>query len=708
MPIMTKMRDNMPAILVGLAILFVAMIVFEWGMDITGRRGMQYEGNVVGKVNGEEITYQNFEKTLQSAIDNYRSSTKKDPSDQVTAQIRDQVWQELVNQILVDQAAKRLGIVVTDQEIVNWVTQNPQTLPDVIKRNFEDSTGHLNMQILHAALASDRPQVQQFWRSVQEYLKAQSIQNKLTSRLYSAVRVPEGELRMQYAEQNEKLDAGYVLFPPQSLFPDSSVHVTESEVRDYYSAHENDYRTQPTRALKYVVFPIQASSDDSSEVKQEIDRVATLAADGSDFLDLVKQYSDTPYNDKFENPEQLDPAIASKVFSAKVGEVIGPLLASDGYHLIKLVAEQNGKNEFVHAAHILIHVLPGPDSTSSYKLADNILREARSGANFAELAEKYSQDPGSARRGGDLGWFGKGMMVKPFEKAAFSARVGQVVGPVRTQFGLHIIKILGKDSREVKLADIKMGIKPSQQTKEDIKQHAEDFIYIAKQDGFDKAANTVRVGVRQTSPFQKGSFIPGVGNFASVSKWAFDGKLGDVSDVTTISQGYAVFMISQIKDAAVTPFKDVAAQIKNLLIKQKQFDKAQAYADQLREKLSKHDSLDLITRMDPRLHYSVTGSFNFASYVPGVGKDYMFMAEASRLKAGQISKAIKGNNGVYLIQLLSKTPFDSTAFKIQRMTLMQQQMQQEKSSIVSEWLQHLQKTASIVDNRAKIFANNQQ
>ena len=89
MPVMSKMRENMPAILVGLAILFVAMIVFEWGMDITGRNNMQYTGNVLGKVNGEEITYPDFEKVLNNAVQQYRASTKKEPDEQTMTELRD-------------------------------------------------------------------------------------------------------------------------------------------------------------------------------------------------------------------------------------------------------------------------------------------------------------------------------------------------------------------------------------------------------------------------------------------------------------------------------------------------------------------------------------------------------------------------------------------------------------------------------------------
>ena len=705
MAVMSKMRDNMPAILVGLAILFIAMIVFEWGMDITGRQGMQYTGNIVGKVNGQEITYQEFEKDLQSSVDQYKTETKTDPDATVMKQIRDQVWQGLVNQILVDQAAKKLGIFVTDQEIVNWVTQNPESLPEPIKRNFEDSTGHLNRQILQEALASNSPQIQQFWSNVQTYLKEQRLQEKLTGRLYAAVRLPEGEIVSNYRQSSEKFNAGYVSFPPPILFPDSSIHISESQMRDYYSSHEDEFRTQATRQLKYVLFPIKPSREDSSEVKTEMDQVNVQAQGGTNFLDLVKEYSETPYNDNFVGHGQMNPAVENAAFSAKVGQIVGPFLASDGYHLVKVIAERNGKNVFVHAAHILIPVNPGPDSVQSYKLADKILREARSGANFAELAREYSQDPGSAQNGGDLGWFGKGMMVKPFEDAAFAAKVGQIVGPVRTQFGLHIIKVLGKDSRELKIADIKMSITPSQQTKDDIKQRAEDFIYIAKKDGFQTAANTIGKQASQTPPFQKGGYVPTVGSNKTLADWAFDGSLGDISQITSLPQGYGVFMISEIKDASVMPFKEVATQIKATLTRDKQYDEAVSYASQLRKKLPAGDSLSALAKLDPRLQYNVTGQFTMTSYIPGIGRDYSFLAEASMLKAGQISPAFKGSASVYVMQLLSKTPFDSTAFKIQRLTIMQQLMQQQKSQIVNDWLLDLKNKAKIVDNRSKIFTD---
>ena len=700
---MTRMRDNMPAILIGLAVLFIAMIVFEWGMGITNRGGGQYTSSAVGKVNGEEITYQQFEKVLQNAVDEYKTNSKQDPDDQTMDQLRDQVWKGLVNQILIEQTAKKLGIVVTDQEIVDWVTNNPESLPDMIKRNFEDSTGQVNHQILEEALSSDRPEVQQFWKSVQEYLKEQRLQEKITSRLYGAIRIPESTLQMQFAQTSEKFDAGYLLFPPSQLYPDSSIKVTDSEIKDYYSSHQEDYRTQPTRRLKTVIFPIVSSAGDSSEVKTEMDRVASLAKSGTDFLELVKEYSETPYDDKFVGHGQMDPQVEENVFAAKKGDIVGPISASDGYHLIKIIDEEQGKDQYIHAAHILIPMSPGTDSAVTYKEAQSVLKQARSGADFGSLARQYSQDPGSASRGGDLGWFGKGMMVKPFEDACSRAAVGQIVGPVRTQFGLHIIKVLGKDSREIKIADIKMSIKVSQQTRDDLKQHAEDFIYIAKQDGFDKAAATMALTVRQTPPFPKGQFIPTIGSNEEVMNWAYSGSLGNISDVTTLNQGYAVFMISEIKDAGTTPLDQVSGQIKSIIRSQKQFNLAENYADQMKQKLPANDSLAQLQQFDSRLRYGTTGTFTPTGYIPTIGRDFNFVTIVKNLHLGEISKPFKGANGVYIVQLLSSTGFDSTAYKIQRISIMQNLMQQAKQRIVSDWIQQITASASIEDNRSKIF-----
>ena len=142
------------------------------------------------------------------------------------------------------------------------------------------------------------------------------------------------------------------------------------------------------------------------------------------------------------------------MFAARQGDLVGPILDAQGLHLFKVLGERKSDKEYIRASHILLPLGQGADSGAVKQLAQTIAREAKSGKDFAGLAREYSKDPGSAQNGGDLGWFTKGRMVPAFEGPAFKAKVGEIVGPVRTPYGMHIIKVTGRDSRELKLANI--------------------------------------------------------------------------------------------------------------------------------------------------------------------------------------------------------------------------------------------------------------
>jgi len=140
MPIMAKMRDNLPAILLSLVILFLLTIVLDWGMDITGRhRSNGFAREPIGIVNGEEITYQEFNQALEFEIENFKQRTGNDPDDFMLEQLRNQVWEQLVTRKLIEQEIKKLNLTVTDEEITDWVLNSPETLPEPVKRNFVDS-----------------------------------------------------------------------------------------------------------------------------------------------------------------------------------------------------------------------------------------------------------------------------------------------------------------------------------------------------------------------------------------------------------------------------------------------------------------------------------------------------------------------------------------------------------------------------------------
>jgi peptidyl-prolyl cis-trans isomerase D len=710
MPIMTRMRESMPVILFGLLIAFLIMIVFEWGMDYMGMRGGR--ADVVGKVNGSTITYKEFSELLKNLSDNQKAQSGNDPDDNQQAQLRDQVWQTLVTQRLIGAEIKRLGLTVTDQELVDWVHgDNP---PEDLRRNFVDSTGQFRKDLYDQFLANPNQFIrdpkgvdQEFgtrWLAdYEKNLRQRRLQEKLQSLIVASVRPTEGEIRQRYIDQNERFDALYALFDANALVKDSAVQVTDAALKEYYNENIDQYKVEASRKLKVVLFNEKPSSADSASRKNEIDDAAAKARSGLDFIQLVYTYSEKPDSGAFFKHGELSPTLETAAFAAAPGAVVGPLLDNDGWHLLKVLGQKASDKEFVRASHILLPLQGQSDTNAVKKEAQSLAAQARSGGDFAALARQYSKDPSNAQNGGELGWFGKGRMVPAFENAAFKARPGEVVGPVRTQFGLHIIKVHGRDSREIKLAHILMKITPSSQTKNDEFERAKDFAYNAKETEFTKEAQQMGFEVKDAPVQEKGGVIPGVGILENATRWAFNNKVGSVSEPYSTPAGYVVLSVAEIKDAGVRPFDEVKESQRFPALRKLKIDKTKQMAADLRAKLGPADSLRKISALDPQIKVQETGPFTLGGSVPMIGRDPNFLGAAAGLQTGQISPPVQSFRGTYLIQLLSRSPFDSTAFASQKEMLNARLLQEKRSKVLSDWLAKLKEDAEIEDNRDMFF-----
>lgn len=701
MPIMAKMRDNLPAILLSLVILFLLTIVLDWGMDITGRH--HREGayrEPIGKVNGEEISYQEFNQALEFEIENYKQRTGNDPDDFMLEQLRNQVWEQIVTRKLIEQEIKKLGITVTDEEISDWVLNSPETLPEPVKRNFVDSTGNIDRTLLERALKSTTPQARQFWIEVEKFLKAQKLTEKLQSRLLASIRVSDGEIKERFEKQNTRYEIKYISLDPNK-FAKEITEPNDDEIREYYKIHQDEFRIQETRRLKYVVFSDAPSSEDSASVLRELENFKQQALQGADFVELVKNYSEIPYSDVFFKHGELLPEIENEVWDKEVNEIVGPLKLSDGFHLIKILDERKGSDTFVRASHILVPL--SRDTAESYKLAKEILALAKKGEDFAKLAGTFSVDQATARKGGDLGWFGKGRMVKEFEEACFKAKPGEIVGPVRTQYGLHIIKVVAKDNRELKIADLKLSVRASSETIESQRKRAQDFSHTVSGKNFVQEASALGLDIKTTPPFTKDSPIPGIGLNKTISDWAFSNKIGSVSPVFKIKGGFAVFTITEIKEAGIRPLEEVREAIKVRIRREKLKNKAFDYLADLRKKLNENEGLDGITKFDSTIEVKTASGFTLSGGIPGIGSDENVLGKLLDMKPNQISQPIKGNSFVYIIQLVNKTPFDSSAYKSQYETLKEQIYNEKRNTLFFIWLDNLKKNAKIVDNRSLYF-----
>ena len=679
---------------------FVVYIVLDWGMDITGRKGRSSgtEAQNVGEINGTPITYKEFTDLVKNAADNQKKQTGQDPDETQLRTIRDQVWNQLIDENLYKETADRLGIKVTDQEIVDWVYGDDP--PTFLKQQFTDSTGTFQRAVYVKTLQD--PKNRSILITVENYLREQRLREKVQSVILSSVRVTDEDVMEKYLDQYTKYDGDYLYFDPNVFIKDAEVKVTDDDLRKYYNEHSAEFKIDPTRKVKYTLFPEVASGADSDAIVSELNDILSRAKAGADFSELAKTYSENPPAEGFIKHGELSATREEAVFAANVGDYVGPIKESDGYHLMRVDSEKTGTDEFLRVSHILISVEKN-DSVAALKKAKDIVARLKAGADFAQIARTESKDPGSGAKGGDLGWFGKGRMVKPFEEAAFKAKIGQIVGPVRTQFGYHIIKVVAKDNRELKLTDLVMPVHPSPQTRDAITQQAQDFAYLAKEDGFEKEAKELNYSVQESQPFSKGTFISGIGINNTLSKFAFSNKVGKVSDVIGLQSGSCVAMVSDVNDAGMKPFDDVKGQILAEVRHDLKMAKLKDVVATLRKTLAPADSLSKLNGVQRNLSVQHLSQFTPSGFLPGIGRDEGFVGGISNLPVGQISAPIAGTRGYYIVKLSGKTPFDSMMFKSQAASIRQQLLSDQRNRMLSTWTDDMKKNSDIVDNRDFYF-----
>jgi parvulin-like peptidyl-prolyl isomerase len=690
MALMAKMRNLAPAFIITIGGIFILFMVISDSRvtDILGQRS-----NNVGVVNGKEITYQEFSNFVDRARENQKAQTGQDIDEEYMDQFRDQVWDAIVTQTLVEEQYEKLGIKVTDEELRNVILNNP---PDFLKRNFIDSTGKFNRQMYESALYD--PRNKDVLIGAEDAVREQMLQQKLESYLSANILISEAEVKRKFMDQNAKANAEYVLAELKSI-PDNSVTVTDDDMKDYYDDHLDEFKVVEQRKLKYVLFSTGTSKEDSLAIRNNLKALVDKAQkDTASFKTYVDIYSELPYSKDTVQISQLVPEAVDQLVNAAPGTILDPIPTYEGYTIYKLLSRIPSTETYVRASHILIPT--GQDEKGAEAEAQAVYNQLKGGADFAKTAMQKSSDFGSARRGGDLGWFGKGQMVPEFEKAAFAGKIGDIQKPVKTSYGYHIVKTTGKLNSKFVVEKIVNKIKASGSTIDRAYNSASDFAYIAKKNEFENEAKTLNYQIRETPSFtEEAQIVPGLSAGKHMVDFAFGNSVGEVSDVFKTQQGYGVAYVSEETKAGVQKFEDAKPVLKTLVIKEKKYAKAL----EIVKKIKQSGSLASAKQIYAQAVYDTTGMFSPAQTVPGVGRDYAFADKAFESEVNKISEPVKGLRGYYLIKVLQKTPFDATAYNMQKNAIRESLLQQKKGMLFSQWIAELKKHAKVEDNRYQFF-----
>jgi parvulin-like peptidyl-prolyl isomerase len=694
MAMMAKMRSLAPAFIITVGALFVLFMIIS---DSNVLEALGGRSNDVGSVNGVDISYQEYARAIDVQIQNQKSQTGEDIPEESMDQLREQVWDAVVTQTLISKEIEKFGISVSDDEVRDIILGNNP--PEFLKRNFVDSTGNFNRQLYEGALFD--PRNKEALLQAEEVVRQNRLSEKLQSLLLASITVSEAEIKNKFIDQNTKLNVEYALVDV-SQFPDSAIKVTDDELKEFYNKNLDLHQIHPQRKLKYVLFSNKASSEDSATIINNLENIASkLKTDTTSFKETVEIYSSLPYSKDTLTLSAIPETAAPLISKAPTGSIVGPVATTEGFVLYKVAAVVPSNELLVKASHILINQY-GSDE-KNYEEAMKIYNQLISGGNFAQIAKEKSADPGSGSKGGDLGWFGKGAMVPEFEKAAFSGEVGVVQKPIKSGYGYHIVKVTDKSNSKYVIEKIVSPIKPSASTVDANLNAAQDFTYLAtEKSGFENEAKLMNYQVMETTPFLEETFsIPGIGTNKRIVDFAFKNSVNTVSDPFKVQNGYVVVMVSETIKEGVKPFEEVKDLVKPNLIREKKFQKAKTLAEDLKKKIN--GDLSKVTGINSKVIVATTGSFTPGGTVPGIGRDYAFIENAKDLELNKISEPVKGMRGYYLLKVLEKSNFDSTAYDAQRIMIRDGILQEKKSMYFNQWLMKIKKDADIVDNRHLFF-----
>lgn len=587
-------------------------------------------GGVVATVAGQDILSQDVQKLVQLQMRGRQVSP--DMAAFYASFLTPQIARQLIQRAEVSYEANRLGLRVSDEEVRDEL-RNGQ-----YKQVFFPGGTWIGQQKYEEMLGESGTTVDGFERDMREGL----LSRKLFNTVAASVSVAPSEVEQAYKDRNTKVKFQYAILDLAEI--SKQIKPTDAELKAFYEANKSRYLNSipEKRQIRYFVL-----------------------------------------NDKdAENKVTVDPAEVARYYNQHQDEYRLPERARVRHILIKTPA-------------------PGPDGKVDQKAVDaarakaeDILKQIKAGTDFAELAKKSSQDPGSADKGGELGWIVKGQTVPEFEKTAFSQNPGQTSGIVQTSYGFHIIQTEEKSAAGLKpLSEVRASIEnvlKGQKASELVTQNGNQAQEIAQKQGLDKAAAKLGVPVVQSNPISRTDTLPGVGTAPEVMSLIFASDEKSGAQIARSQQGYVVFQVTKITPASTPALEEIKDKVATDFQNQRGNDLLQKKVKELADRA--HALHDLAKAAKEEGATVKTGELvSRSSQVPDIGSMSGPAGAAFNLKPGEISGPLNlGSKGLVLAVTDRQEPSTGDpAFAGQRDQLAEQLAQQKKEEALNLFLSNL-------------------
>lgn len=702
---------NRPWLLMG--IIAVAMLAFVVNPDSLENLFGAKPG-VYGKVNGDEITKEDFDDQL------FMLQQQAQQQGQPATGLEEQAWQMVVQSKLIKQQFDKMGLTLTDDMFYNQLQFDPMFAQN--PENF-DAKGNFKVQEIKKQIEelqnSGNVEMYNNWLKTKKAIEYRMMARQLFANVSTGITVSKKEAEEMMKQRDQIADIDFVKVDYAAYAQKNPVKVTTQDLADYIKKHPILFKRDASRNIGLVYFPAAASPQDEAVTQAEINKLFSQGTDMSDGKEnfqnttndsmFVSLNSDLPYNPTYFSAEQLPASIKDKVAGAAVGTTFGPYKEQNFYVVSKLLDKKPSDSTL--SRHILVSYKgnqAGANETrtkeQAKKLADSIgaVLKATPG-KFTEFL-KYSSDPGSAGQGGSVGWTTPATPFVP-EYLSFLANNGKgATGVVETQFGYHIINIEDKKSGAMtyKVANLVKTVKPSDKTESEVYTKATKFIQQVQGKSFNDFANVAKKNNYQFfNPKEVGRFqgqLPGLGTDKDqeIIAWAFNKKRnkGDADIFTVDGTGdRIVAYLNGIQDPGTADPEAVRDQIEPIV-------KNKILAKQISDKIiaAKATSLDQVAKLFGTSKQAA--QVNMLSPQIAGAMEPKVAGAAFGVAKGKVSNPVEGMTGVYVVvkksETLNKQPGD---IKQVTQALASQNSQQFGQAL----LKSLQDNADIKDFRIEVY-----
>ena len=687
---------------VGLALL--AFIVGDFMKE--GSTYFNKSKETVAKIVGEDINIKEYSAAIDQMTEVYKIETgKSELNEEMMTQLRQSVWESMVNEKILNAEAKKLGLAVSKDELSDRLIGNNIHPLILQRRSFAGENGQFSrpqlVQFLNSLdeTPSNEEMKQQiakaknYWMFWEKTVKNSILQEKYNALIAKSVTANSIDAKMSYNDRKTSVDVAYVV-QPYFAVPDADIKVSSSEISERYNKQKAQYKQDANCSFNYVAFDIKPMKEDYKESEIWINKLSPEFKTTEDVAGLVNSNSDIMYDGKNYSDKTVPVMLKDFAFGGKTGDIYGPSFSNDTYLMARIMQSGIMQSDSVKLRHIFLVTKDAPK-------ADSLIAAIRGGADFAELARKYSAVKQTAANGGEIGWLQEGMagVEKEITANAFSKAKNEVF-TIKNAQGVQIMQVEDKTAprRKVKLAILERKVVPSSKTYSKIYNDAKQFAVDLKSDNFDKKAKEKGYIVRTASEIlQTVDKIADIPQSRQIIRWAFKSSKNDVSDVFDCGQKFVVVMTTELNKKGFRSVEKVTDQLKAEIIKDK---KAELMIKNLSAELTKNPSLEgLATFLKDSV--KTAKGINFASYQFGAaGFEPSVIGKSTIASLGKVSTPIKGNAGVYVVRTSNKQinpqPMDIRMEKMQLNSRM-------SYSLPYMIIQDLKDKADIVDNRLNFF-----